>query len=55
MAAHTEREDLPKYRSLSALPPERMVVAVWPKHRPLGRAAAGFLKLMPDQPREKRE
>lgn len=47
MAARPEREDLPKYRSLSTAPPERKIVAVWPKHRALGRAAAEFLKLVP--------
>jgi len=32
MAAQTERENLPKYRSLSSPKPQRKIVAVWPKH-----------------------
>lgn len=47
MAVRTGREDLPAYRSLSSPPPERKIVAVWPRQRPLGRAAAEFLKLIP--------
>ena len=46
MAARAEREGLPEYRSLSAPPPERTIVAFWPKPRQLGRAAAEFLKLI---------
>jgi LysR family hydrogen peroxide-inducible transcriptional activator len=45
MAARSNREDLPEYRSLAAPAPERKIVAAWPKQRPLGRAAAEFLKL----------
>jgi LysR family hydrogen peroxide-inducible transcriptional activator len=44
MAARRERNDLPEYRSLPAPKPERKIVAVWPKQRPLGRAANEFLK-----------
>jgi len=44
MAARGERNDLPEYRSLPAPKPERKIVAVWPKQRPLGRAANEFLK-----------
>ena len=44
MAARSERKDLPEYRSLPAPKPERKIVAVWPKQRPLGRAAIEFLK-----------
>ena len=44
MAARGERKDLPEYRSLPAPRPERKIVAVWPKQRPLGRAANEFLK-----------
>ena len=44
MAARSDREDLPEYRSLAAPRPERKIVAVWPKQRPLGRAATEFLK-----------
>ena len=46
MAAQTERENLPKYRSLSSPKPQRKIVAVWPKQRPPGRAAREFLKLV---------
>ncbi len=52
MAARKEREDLPEYRSLSAPRPEREIVAVWPKRRQLGRAAAEFLELIGDPPRK---
>ncbi|MCL4179456.1 MAG: LysR family transcriptional regulator [Verrucomicrobia bacterium] len=52
MAARKEREDLPEYRSLSAPRPERVIVAVWPKPRQLGRAAAEFLELICDPPRK---
>jgi LysR family transcriptional regulator, hydrogen peroxide-inducible genes activator len=44
MAARGEGKDLPEYRSLPAPKPERKIVAVWPKQRPLGRAANEFLK-----------
>ena len=44
MAALSERKDLPEYRSLLAPKPERNIVAVWPKQRPLARAANEFLK-----------
>jgi len=54
MAARTGRKDLPEYRSLSGPPPERLIVAVWPKQRQLGRAAVAFLQLIPDPPRKKR-
>ena len=46
MAARSEREDLPEYRSLAAPRPERKIVAVWPKQRQLGRSAVEFLKLV---------
>ncbi len=46
MAANRDREDLPVYRSLAAPRPERKIVAVWPRQRPPGRAAAEFLKLV---------
>ena len=46
MAAQREREDLPEYRSLQSPKPERKIVAVWPKQRPLSRAATEFLKLV---------
>ena len=46
MAARSEREDLPEYRSLPAPQPERKIVAVWPKQRALSRAGVEFLKLI---------
>lgn len=46
MAARSEREDLPEYRSLQSPRPERRIVAVWPKQRPPGRAANEFLKIV---------
>lgn len=46
MAAARERENFPKYRSFQAPRPERKIVAVWPKQRPPGRAAAEFLKMV---------
>ena len=46
MAAQSEREDLPEYRSLQSPKPERKIVAVWPKQRPLSRAAMEFLKII---------
>lgn len=47
MAARSEREDLPEYRPLQSPKPQRKIVAVWPRQRPPGRAAAEFLKLIP--------
>ncbi len=46
MAARSEREDLPEYRSLQSPGPERKIVAVWPKQRPPGHAANEFLKMI---------
>ncbi len=46
MAAQSDREDLPEYRSLQPPKPERKIVAVWPKQRPPGRAANEFLKIV---------
>lgn len=46
MAARSEREDLPEYRSLQSPKPERKIVAAWPKQRPLSRAATEFLKIV---------
>jgi LysR family transcriptional regulator, hydrogen peroxide-inducible genes activator len=40
MATRSERADLPEYRSVLGPKP----VAVWPKQRPIGRAASEFLK-----------
>jgi LysR family transcriptional regulator, hydrogen peroxide-inducible genes activator len=44
MAARSERGALPEYRSFQAPRPQRKIVALWPKQRPLGRAASEFLK-----------
>ncbi|MBE2180664.1 MAG: LysR family transcriptional regulator [Chthoniobacterales bacterium] len=44
MAAMQDRKDAPVYRSLASPKPERAVIAIWPKQRPPGRAAAEFLK-----------
>jgi len=44
MAAHSERDSLPEYRSFQAPRPQRKIVAVWPKQRPLSRAGSEFLK-----------
>lgn len=52
MAARSEREDLPEYRSLQAPRPERKIIALWPKQRPLGRAANEFLKLVTAWPKK---
>ena len=46
MAAMSGRKDVPKYRSLASPRPQRKIVAVWPKPRPLARAANEFLKLV---------
>lgn len=50
MAARAKREDMPEYRSFSGPVPERTIVALWPKQRPPGRAAAEFLKLLAARP-----
>jgi LysR family hydrogen peroxide-inducible transcriptional activator len=49
MAAQSEREDLPEYRSLAAPRPNRRIVAFWPKQRPPSRAGNEFLKLIRTQ------
>jgi LysR family hydrogen peroxide-inducible transcriptional activator len=46
MATNSGRGEQPDYRSLQSPKPERKIVAVWPKQRPLGRAANEFLKLV---------
>src|SRR5688572_20091951 len=46
MAACSNREDLPEYRSLRSPRPERKIVALWPRQRPPARAATEFLKLV---------
>ena len=44
MAARSEGEGVPEYRSFSAPRPSRKIVAAWPQQRPPGRAAGEFLK-----------
>lgn len=46
MALQEDRSVKPVYRSLSDPSPKRTIVAFWPKQRPLGKAAAAWLKLM---------
>jgi LysR family hydrogen peroxide-inducible transcriptional activator len=46
MAARSERENVPEYRSLQPPRPERKIVVVWPRQRPPGRAANEFLKVI---------
>jgi DNA-binding transcriptional LysR family regulator len=43
MAARKKRVGLPEYRSLASPKPERKIVAIWPKQRPLSRAANELL------------
>ena len=43
MAARKKRAGLPEYRSLASPKPERKIVAIWPKQRPLSRAANELL------------
>lgn len=47
MAVRQGRKEAPEYHSLAAPKPERKIVAIWPKQRPLNRAANEFLKLLP--------
>jgi LysR family hydrogen peroxide-inducible transcriptional activator len=44
MATRSGRTPAPEYRSVVGPKPERKIVAVWPKQRPLSRAANEFLK-----------
>jgi LysR family hydrogen peroxide-inducible transcriptional activator len=46
MAARIERSHALEYRSIQHPRPERKILAVWPKQRPLSRAARAFLELM---------
>jgi LysR family hydrogen peroxide-inducible transcriptional activator len=46
MATHGNSAHSLEYRSLQSPKPERKIVAVWPKHRALTRAANEFLKLV---------
>lgn len=47
MAVRTERPHALIYRSLQDPHPERKILAVWPRQRPLSRAATAFLALLP--------
>jgi len=46
MAAQSQGQDRPQYRSLESPRPKRRIVAVWPKQRPPRRAAGEFLKMI---------
>ena len=46
MAMSSGRGRNPEYRSLQAPRPERKIVALWPKQRPLGRAAEELLNVV---------
>lgn len=46
MALRATRATALEYRSIQAPHPERKILAVWPKQRPLGRGAAAFLELL---------
>jgi LysR family transcriptional regulator, hydrogen peroxide-inducible genes activator len=46
MAAQSGRNDLPVYRPVKPPRPTRKIVAVWPRQRPLRRAAGEFLKML---------
>ncbi|HEY3854246.1 MAG TPA: LysR substrate-binding domain-containing protein [Verrucomicrobiae bacterium] len=47
MAVLKNRKEAPEYRSLAAPKPARIITAVWPKQRPLNRAATELLRLIP--------
>ena len=49
MAVLKHGREAPEYRSFAAPKPERKIVAVWPKQRPLSRAANEFLRLIPSR------
>lgn len=49
MAAQSNRSDAPEYRSVQPPRPSRKIVAVWPRQRPLRRAAGEFLKTLSRQ------
>lgn len=46
MAAQRDRDNPPNYRPVRAPGPQRKIIVLWPKHRPPGRAAAEFLKVI---------
>lgn len=54
MAVQAERAAAPIYRSLQAPRPDRKIVALWPKQRPLGRASGELLKLLTARPAKAR-
>jgi LysR family hydrogen peroxide-inducible transcriptional activator len=45
MAVRIKRSNALEYRSIQPPRPERKIIAVWLKQRPLGRAASEFLRL----------
>lgn len=47
MALRTKRADALEYRSIQGARPQRKIIAMWPRQRPLGRAAQAFLELLP--------
>jgi LysR family hydrogen peroxide-inducible transcriptional activator len=47
MAARLKRPTALEYRRLQAPRPERKIIALWPRRRPLARAARAFLDLLP--------
>lgn len=49
MAARVKRPDALEFRSIQGSRPERKIIALWPKRRPLGRAASAFLELIPSR------
>jgi LysR family hydrogen peroxide-inducible transcriptional activator len=51
MAAAAARPNALEYRSIQGSRPERAIIAIWPRQRPLGRAAQAFLDLMPTRGR----
>ena len=46
MAVQEGRDTKPVYRSLAEPSPRRSIVAFWPKHRPLGKAAEAWVEVM---------
>lgn len=43
MAARKKRGTMPQYRSFQSPRPQRKIIALWPRQRPLSRAASEFL------------
>ena len=46
MAISSGKKNLPAFRSLGPRKPERSIVTAWPRHRPPGRAAGAFHKVL---------